>query len=139
MEAYSIRNDWSVVEEIERGLYDFGQPSKGHALDICLCSDTYQRCNLQHAFGRDKRWFSLLSYCSLPQRTGKKSVGCSPTSVLQLRSIRTLLDLYYTCTAPGALLGNVASTKTTCCTCNNCSVSRSSSLVGGRLTSSLLP
>ena len=42
-------------------------------------------------------------------------------------------------TAPSALLGNVASTKTICCTCNNCSVSRSSSLVGGRPTSSLLP
>ena len=35
-----------LVEEIERGRYDFGEPSEGHALDICLCSDTHQRCNL---------------------------------------------------------------------------------------------
>ena len=61
-----------LVEEIERGRYDFGQPSEGHALDICLCSDTHKRCNLQHAIGRDKRWFLLLSYCSLPQRTEKR-------------------------------------------------------------------
>ena len=35
---------------------------------------THQRCNLQHAFGRDKRWLLLLSYCSLPQRLEKKSI-----------------------------------------------------------------
>ena len=43
----------------------------------------------------------------------------------------------YTCTAPSVLLGNVASTETICCT-SSCSVSRRSSLVGGRPTSSLL-
>ena len=32
---------WLVEEKIERGRYDFGQPSEGHALDICLCSFTH--------------------------------------------------------------------------------------------------
>ena len=43
----------------------------------------------------------------------------------------------YTYSAPIALLGNVASPKTICCT-SSCSVSSSSSLAGGRPTSSLL-
>ena len=36
-----------------------------------VCVHTHQGCNLQNAFGRDTRWFVLLSYWSLPQRTEK--------------------------------------------------------------------
>ena len=50
-----------------------GNPLRGmRYLDICLCLHAHQRWNLQRAFGRDKRGFVLLSYCSLPQRTDKK-------------------------------------------------------------------
>ena len=89
-----------LVEEIQRGRYDFGQPSEGHALDICLCSDTHQRCNLQHAFGRDNRCFLLLSYCSLPQRTEEKKYR-----VLSNFSTTVSYVIYvFIQTAPSALL-----------------------------------
>ena len=69
----------------------------------------------------------------------KNNIGCSPTSVLQLVTVLYVFILAQHRVLYCTVLGNVASTKTICCTCNNCSVSRSSSLVGGRPTSSLLP
>ena len=56
--------------------------------------------------------------------------------MLKVPAVRNT-DMCDTCTAPSALLGNVASTETICCT-SSCSLSRSSSYVGGRPTSSLL-
>ena len=80
----------------------------------------------------------LLLLSSIKNRKKKNRVLSNFSTTVSYVILRILR--VYTCTAPSALLGNVASTKTICCTCNNyCSVSRSSSLVGGRPTPSLLP
>ena len=121
-----------LVEEKE-GRYDLGQPTEGHASDISLCSHTHQRCSLQHTFGRVKRsrgFAALLLLSSTKNRKKYRVLSNFSTTVSYV-----IPGMCYTCTSPSTLLGNVASTETICC---SCSVSRSSSLVGGRPTSSIL-
>ena len=65
----------------------------------------------------------------------ERTTGVGQARLRRVSAGRSPRGMCYTCTAPCALLGNVASTETICC---SCSVSRSSSLVGGRPTSSLL-
>ena len=72
------------VEEIERGRYDFGQPSEGHALDICLCSHTHRSGVTSNMLSAGTSGVFCCSLTALFHKEHKKSIRCSPTSVLQL-------------------------------------------------------